>query len=133
MIIFWSVHSRNSIDGSGYVLNSYVSFDNNYSNAFWDGQRMTYGDGSGNSSPYTALDIAGHEITHGLTTNTANLVYQDESGALNESFSDIFGISIEFVAKPAVANWELGEDLGFVIRNMQNPNAEGDPDTLFWN
>ncbi|MDG1475974.1 MAG: M4 family metallopeptidase, partial [Vicingaceae bacterium] len=128
---FLNVHGRNSIDGNGFILNSYVSFDNNFSNAFWDGQRMTYGDGNGNNTPYTALDIAGHEITHGLTTNTANLVYQDESGALNESFSDIFGISIEFVAKPSQANWELGEDLGFVIRNMQNPNAEGDPDTYF--
>lgn len=128
---FFDVHSRNSIDDNGYILTSYVSYDNNFSNAFWDGQRMTYGDGNGNGTPYTALDIAGHEITHGLTTNTADLVYQDESGALNESFSDIFGISIEFVAKPAVANWELGEDLGFVIRNMQNPNAQGDPDTYF--
>jgi Zn-dependent metalloprotease len=128
---FFNLHGRNSIDDNGYVLTSYVSYDNAYSNAFWDGQRMTYGDGSGNNTPFTALDIAGHEITHGLTTNTADLVYQDESGALNESFSDIFGISIEFVAKPAVANWELGEDLGFVIRNMQNPNAQGDPDTYF--
>ena len=128
---FFNVHGRNSIDDNGFILTSYVSYDNNFSNAFWDGQRMTYGDGSGNNTPYTALDIAGHEITHGLTTNTANLVYQDESGALNESFSDIFGISIEFVAKPAVANWELGEDLGFVIRDMQNPNAQGDPDTYF--
>lgn len=128
---FFNVHSRNSIDGNGFVLNSYVSFNNNFSNAFWDGSRMTYGDGSGNNTPYAALDVAGHEITHGLTSNTANLVYQDESGALNESFSDIFGISIEFVARPAQANWELGEDLGSPIRNMQNPNAEGDPDTYF--
>lgn len=128
---FYNVHGRNSIDGSGFILNSYVSYDNAYSNAFWDGQRMTYGDGNSNSTPYTALDIAGHEITHGLTDNTADLIYQGESGALNESFSDIFGISMEFVARPAQANWELGEDLGFVIRNMQNPNAEGDPDTYF--
>jgi len=128
---FFNVHNRNSIDGNGFVLNSYVSYDNGFSNAFWDGQRMTYGDGAGNNTPYTALDIAGHEVTHGLTSNTAALIYQDESGALNESFSDIFGMSIEFFAKPAQANWELGEDLGFALRNMQNPNAEGDPDTYF--
>ncbi len=128
---FWNEHGRNSIDGNGFTLVSHVHHDNNYSNAFWDGQRMTYGDGGSNNSPFTALDIAGHEIAHGLTTNTANLVYQAESGALNESFSDIFGNSVEFTARPAQASWQLGEDLGFVIRNMANPNAEGDPDTYF--
>lgn len=124
-------HSRNSIDGAGFQLNSYVHHDNNYANAFWDGQRMTYGDGSGNSSPLTALDIAGHEITHGLTSNTANLVYSAESGALNESFSDIFGNSVEFTERPSQASWLLGEDLGSPIRDMGNPNNGGDPDTYF--
>lgn len=126
-------HGRNSIDNAGFRLDSYVHYDNNYGNAFWDGQRMTYGDGSSGNSPFTALDIAGHEITHGLTTFTADLVYQDESGALNESFSDIFGVSVEFVARPGNANWLMGEDLGFTIRNMSNPNANGDPDTYFGN
>ena len=88
---FLNVHGRNSIDNNGFRLDSYIHHDDNYANAFWDGQRMTYGDGNGNNSPFTALDIAGHEITHGLTNMTANLVYKDESGALNESFSDIFG------------------------------------------
>ncbi len=124
-------HGRNSIDNAGFGLLSYVHYDVNFGNAFWDGQRMTYGDGSSGNSPFTALDIAGHEITHGLTTFTANLVYQDESGALNESFSDIFGVSVEFVARPSDANWLMGEDLGFTIRNMSNPNALGDPDTYF--
>lgn len=128
-------HGRNSIDGNGFALLSYVNYDNNYGNAYWDGQRMTYGDGNGNNTPYTAIDIAGHEITHGLTSNTADLVYQDESGALNESFSDIFGISIDFINRPGHpnANWILGEDLGFIIRNMEDPNSEGDPDTYFGN
>ncbi|MCB0401967.1 MAG: M4 family metallopeptidase [Flavobacteriales bacterium] len=124
-------HGRNSIDGAGFRLDSYVHYDNNFSNAFWDGAVMTYGDGSGNANPFTAIDIAGHEVTHGLTTNTANLVYQAESGALNESFSDIFGISIDFINRPGVADWVLGDDLGFVIRNMANPNSAGDPDTYF--
>jgi Zn-dependent metalloprotease len=128
---FLNKHSRNSINNAGFRLDSYVHYDVNYGNAFWDGQRMTYGDGSSGTSPFTALDIAGHEITHGLTTFTANLVYQDESGALNESFSDIFGVSVEFVARPTQSNWLMGEDLGFTIRNMQNPNAKGDPDTYF--
>lgn len=125
-------HGRNSIDNAGFRLDSYVHYDLNYGNAFWDGQRMTYGDGSSGNRPFTALDIAGHEITHGLTTFTANLVYQDESGALNESFSDIFGVSVEYVARPALANWIMGEDLGGTgIRNMANPNSKGDPDTYF--
>lgn len=125
-------HGRNSIDNAGFRLDSYVHYDLNYGNAFWDGTRMTYGDGNSGNSPFTALDIAGHEITHGLTTFTANLVYQDESGALNESFSDIFGVSVEYVARPALANWVMGEDLGGTgIRNMANPNSKGDPDTYF--
>ena len=130
---YMNFHGRNSIDGAGFALISHVHYDDQYGNAFWDGSRMTYGDGSGNATPYTAIDIAGHEVTHGLTTNTADLVYQDESGALNESFSDIFGISIDIINRPGHpnANWVLGEDLGFTIRNMANPNAEGDPDTYF--
>jgi bacillolysin len=128
---FLNEHGRNSIDGAGFALISHVHHDNNYQNAFWDGQRMTYGDGSGNNTPLTSLDIAGHEIAHGLTSNTANLVYQAESGALNESFSDIFGNSVERVARPSQFSWEVGEDLNWVIRNMANPNANGDPDTYF--
>ena len=128
---FFLEHGRNSIDNNGFQLNSYVHYDNNYFNAFWDGQRMTYGDGNNNATPLTAIDIAGHEITHGLTNFTANLVYQAESGALNESFSDIFGNSIERYARPTQNSWQVGEDLGIVIRNMQNPKAEGDPDTYF--
>ncbi len=122
-------HGRNSIDGNGFRLDSYVHHDNNYANAFWNGQYMTYGDGSGNNAPLTSLDIAGHEITHGLTSNSANLVYQNESGALNESFSDIFGNTIERWTRPSQYSWTLGEDLSWVIRDMSNPKAEGDPDT----
>jgi len=128
---FLDRHSRNSIDGNGYNLLSYVHYDVAYANAFWDGQRMTYGDGDGNWSALTALDIAGHEITHGLTTNTADLVYQDESGALNESFSDIFGVSIEWYANPSAGDWLMGEDIGSHLRSMEDPNSKGDPDTYF--
>ncbi len=126
---FLNKHNRNSIDGNGHVLVSYIHYDVNYGNAFWDGFRMTYGDGSNGNSPFTTLKISGHEITHGLTQNSAGLVYQDESGALNESFSDIFGKSIESYARPNNTNWILGSDLGFVMRNMSNPNQAGDPDT----
>lgn len=130
---YLNVHSRNSIDGNGFRLDSYVHHDNNYSNAFWDGSVMTYGDGSGNNAPLTSIDIAGHEITHGLTTNTAGLIYQNESGALNESFSDIFGNSIERVTRPTQYDWTLGEDLNWVIRDMEDPNSQGDPHTYMGN
>lgn len=107
---YWTKFGRNSINNQGLKLMSYVHYDNNYANAFWDGQRMTYGDGNGGSTgPLTALDIIAHEITHGVTSYTAELIYQNESGALNESFSDIFGVSVEWFAKPAQANWTMGK------------------------
>ena len=130
---FLNEHGRNSIDGAGFTLNSYVHYDNSYANAFWDGSRMTYGDGSGSWSPLTALDIAAHEIGHGLCNFTANLVYQDESGALNESFSDIWGAAIENHARPTNWNWLIGEDIGSALRSMSNPNAAGDPRHVFRN
>ncbi len=126
---FLTQHNRNSIDGNGFKLKSYIHYDVNFGNAFWDGTAMTYGDGATGSNPYTSLDIVAHEITHGLTTNTAGLIYSYESGALNESFSDIFGTSTEWFAKPNQANWTIGEDAGSAFRNMANPNSVGDPDT----
>ncbi|WP_294331790.1 M4 family metallopeptidase [uncultured Chryseobacterium sp.] len=123
---------RKSIDNNNFGIKSYVHYSTNYFNAFWDGARMTYGDGSSSTNggkPLTALDVCGHEIAHGMTSKTANLAYQRESGALNEGFSDIFGNSIELWARPAQASWKLGEDFSYVIRDMANPNAYGQPDT----
>lgn len=130
---FNDMHGRNSIDGAGFALNSYVHYGTNYVNAFWDGTRMTYGDGNGGApyTPLTSLDIAGHEITHGLTNFTAGLIYYGESGALNESFSDIFGTAIENFARPGDWDWLLSADIGGVFRSLENPNAFGDPDTYF--
>lgn len=135
-------YNRNSINNAGFALNSYVHANlvgfglGSNANAFWDGQRMTYGDGNFNISPLVALDVAGHEIIHGLTTFSADLIYASESGALNESFSDIFGTAIEFFARPNRANWTIGEDIGSAFRSMSNPNTFGDPDTYgeptFW-
>lgn len=126
-------HGRNSIDGNGYMLRSYVHYSTNYVNAFWNGQVMTYGDGNGGSYDFmTALDVCGHEITHGLISATANLAYQNESGALNESFADIMGNSIENFARPTQYSWRIGEDLtssGSGLRSMSNPGLFGDPDT----
>lgn len=124
-----SIHQRNSIDGIGFALRSYIHYGNQYNNAFWDGQRMTYGDGNGLNTPLTSIDIAGHEIAHGLTNFTAGLIYRSESGALNESFSDIFGASVENFGRPNNWNWLLGEDIGSAFRSLSDPNQFGDPDT----
>ncbi|MCX7861507.1 MAG: M4 family metallopeptidase [Bacteroidales bacterium] len=136
---FYTTFNRNSIDNNGFALYNYVhadlvgmGFPNNV-NAFWDGTRMTYGDGNATYSPLTTVDIVAHEITHGLTEFTANLVYADESGALNEGFSDIFATVIEFYAKPSQANWTLGEDIGVAFRSLANPNLFYDPDTYMGN
>jgi Zn-dependent metalloprotease/chitodextrinase len=126
-------HNRNSYNGAGAVIRSYVHYSSNYVNAFWDGQRMTYGDGDGvNYGPLVSLDIVSHEITHGVTEYSANLVYSYESGALNESFSDIFGEAVENFATGS-NDWQMGTDIGIggsgAIRSMDNPNAFNDPDT----
>lgn len=133
---YMNVHGRNSIDNAGLPLISFVHFDVNYGNAFWDGQEMTYGDGDGGTfnEPLTTIDITGHEITHGLTEYTAGLVYQDEPGGLNESFSDIFGVTIDNFGAGTTGTplWRIGEQCtssGNGIRLMSNPAAFGDPDT----
>ncbi len=130
---FLSKHGRDSYNGSGATIRSYVSYSSNYVNAFWDGSRMTYGDGNGTSyGPLVALDIVGHEITHGVVQFSADLVYSYESGALNESFADIFGECIENYAT-GTNDWYMGTDIGIggsgALRSMNNPNAFGDPDT----
>lgn len=132
---YWTQHNRNSINNNGFKLLSFVHYQTNYQNAFWDGQRMTYGDGNGGSYKiFTALDVCGHEITHGLTSNTGNLTYSYESGALNESYSDIFGTAIENYARPTQWDWRIGEDIvNGGLRSMANPGAYGDPDTYLGN
>ena len=134
---FLNTHGRNSFDNAGTILLSYVHYDANYSNAFWDGVRMSYGDGDGSTyTALTSLDVGGHEIAHGVTEYSANLVYQNESGALNESFSDIFGTAIEFFADQPNFDWFIGEDFdvnGNGFRSMSDPNSVGDPDTYLGN
>ncbi|MBC7426698.1 MAG: M4 family metallopeptidase, partial [Bacteroidia bacterium] len=134
-----SVHGRLSFDNNNAKIKSYVHYANAYNNAFWDGVEMTYGDGDGTTfTPLAALDVCGHEITHAVTSYTANLIYSYESGQLNESFSDIFGQTIEIWARPTQWDWKIGEDItpSFNgIRRMSNPNSNGQPDTYlgtFW-
>lgn len=125
--------NRNSFDNNGAKIRSYVHYRSNYVNAFWNGSVMTYGDGNGTSyTPLTSLDICGHEIAHAVTTNSAGLIYRNESGALNESFSDIFGNAIEYFADSTQFSWRMGEDImasASGLRNMANPKTHRDPST----
>jgi bacillolysin len=131
---FFNEHGRNSIDNSGFLLRNYVNANltgfgySNSDNAFWDGQRMTYGIGT-TFDPLVSIDVIAHEIGHGLDQFTSNLVYQNESGAIDESLSDIWGAMVEFYAAPEKQTYLLAEDIGFVIRSMSNPKSYGDPDT----
>lgn len=132
---YQSQFGRNSIDDAGLTLNSYVHYATNLVNAYWDGARMLYGDGNGiNYGPLVALDIVGHELTHGVTQYTSDLIYQGESGALNESFSDIFGETVENFAD-GPNDWQMATDIGIggsgAIRSMDNPNLYNDPDTYY--
>ena len=136
---FFKNFGRNSYDGNGAKIRSYIHFKSNYVNAFWNGYVMTYGDGNGSSwSPLTSVDICGHEVTHAITTNSAGLIYRYESGALNESFSDIFGNAIEYFTDSTKFSWRIGEDItssGNGLRNMARPNDLRDPDTykgIYW-
>ncbi|MFE4357366.1 M4 family metallopeptidase [Kitasatospora sp. NPDC056800] len=125
---------RNGIKNNGVGATSRVHYGSNYVNAFWDDSCfcMTYGDGSGNTHPLTELDVAGHEMSHGVTSATANLNYSGESGGLNEATSDIFGTMVEFYAnlpsdKP---DYLIGELIningdGTPLRYMDKPSKDG--------
>ena len=148
---YQTVHGRNGINGSSgpgtttaaansgiSLLVSRVHFGVSYNNAFWNGSVMTYGDGDGSSfSPLVTTDIAGHEMTHGVTQFTANLTYSNESGALNEAVSDIFGAMVERNSRGGVVSsdtWKIGEQAytpatsGDALRYMDNPTRGNQPD-----
>nr|WP_240449414.1 M4 family metallopeptidase [Streptomyces harenosi] len=129
-----NVHGRNGIRGDGTAAYSRVHYGNNYVNAFWSDSCfcMTYGDGSGNVNPLTSIDVAAHEMTHGLTSVTARLVYSGESGGLNEATSDIFGTTVEFYANNSsdVGDYLIGEEIdlngdGTPLRYMDKPSKDG--------
>jgi Zn-dependent metalloprotease len=129
---YFQLFGRNSIDNKGLPIIQYVHYDKGYDNAYWDGRRMVYGDGDGIvfTSFTSDIDITGHELTHGVTENEANLDYENQSGALNESFSDIFGIMIkqrfnnQDVKK---SNWLIGEKVmigaKYALRSMKAPGT----------
>jgi len=135
---YLNTYGRRGIDGNGFPIVSRVHYGSNYNNAFWNGKNMTYGDGDNFVfSPLVSLDVAGHEITHGLTEFTADLIYANESGASNESFSDIFGAAVEFYTGERAGrqpDYLVGEDIFLIpdavpgFRNMQDPLEDNDPD-----
>ncbi|MET8292075.1 M4 family metallopeptidase [Streptomyces sp. NPDC048448] len=125
---------RSGIKNNGVGAYSRVHYGSSYVNAFWDDSCfcMTYGDGSGNTHPLTSLDVAGHEMSHGVTSNTAGLNYTGESGGLNEATSDIFGTGVEFYAANTSdpGDYLIGEKIningdGTPLRYMDKPSKDG--------
>lgn len=139
--LYFEVYGRNSIDGRGMRLDSSVHYGRAYDNAFWDGAQMVYGDGDGKLfERFTAsVDVIGHELTHGVTAREANLDYEGEPGALNESFSDVFGSLVKqrvLGQSAAEADWLIGEGLftprvrGVALRSMKAPGSAYDDPVL---
>jgi Zn-dependent metalloprotease len=134
---FKQILNRDSIDNRSMDLVLNVHFGNKYNNAFWDGDEMTFGDGDGVifSGFARSLDVVGHELAHGVTQFSSGLIYQDESGALNEHFSDVFGTAItQWVnqERPEDADWLIGDEImgpdlfGEALRSMRNPGTAYD-------
>jgi hypothetical protein len=139
--LYQEVFGRNSIDGAGLPLVASVHYDDNYDNAFWNGAEMVFGDGDGTVflSFTRSLDVIGHELTHGVTESTAKLDYQGQSGALNESVSDVFGSLVKQRAlgqNAEQADWLIGAELlapgvgGVALRSMKAPGTAYDDPRL---
>jgi len=135
--LYWDVYGRNSIDDNGMDLIGTVHYDTGYDNAFFDGTQMVFGDGDGTYfNRFTiSIDVMGHELTHGVTAATCGLEYQDQSGALNESISDVFGSLVKqrFLNQTAdQADWLIGAGLwtsnvnGVALRSMKAPGTAYD-------
>jgi Zn-dependent metalloprotease len=141
--LYYNIYNRNSIDDKGLKLDSTVHYQKGYDNAFWNGQQMVYGDGDEDLpvserlfNRFTiALDVIGHELTHGITQYTANLAYWQQPGALNESLSDVFGSLVkQYQNKQSAseADWLIGQGLftsnvhGVALRSMKAPGTAYD-------
>ena len=138
---FWKVLGRDSIDNQGFALIGSVHYGQDYENAFWNGAQMVFGDGDGEIfERFTrSLDVIGHELTHGVIESEAGLVYANQSGALNESISDVFGVLIKqhvLGQTAAEADWLVGADLltprikGIGLRSMAHPGTAYDDPLL---
>jgi Zn-dependent metalloprotease len=126
---FFLNFKRDSYDNEGADLVATVHYGQDYLNAFWNGRQMVFGDG------FTVDDVTAHELTHAVTEHEANLIYRNQSGALNESFSDIFGEIVDQINGKGTDNsgvaWLMGEDLPIgPIRDMSDPPDYGDPDKV---
>jgi Zn-dependent metalloprotease len=145
--LYNDVYERNSIDGNGLRLDSTVHYQQGYDNAFWNGQQMVYGDGDENLpaaqrlfNRFTiAIDVIGHELTHGVTQYEAKLIYSNQPGALNESMSDVFGSLVkqrQLGQTAAQADWLIGQGLftanvnGQALRSMKEPGTAYDDPVL---
>jgi Zn-dependent metalloprotease len=139
--LYWDVYHRDSIDDAGLPLNGYVHYGSGYDNAFWDGQEMVFGDGDGELfNRFTiSIDVIGHELTHGVTEHEVGLTYHGQSGALNESVSDVFGSLVKQRAlgqKADEADWLIGAGLlapgvqGVALRSMKDPGTAYDDPVL---
>ncbi|MGW4060011.1 M4 family metallopeptidase [Amycolatopsis sp. NPDC004747] len=141
--LYWAAYGRDSIDNAGNDLVGSVHFGQDYDNAFWDGRQMVFGDGDGQYfNRFTiAVDIMGHELTHGVTAHQADLEYQDQPGALNESISDVFGSLVKQHAHhppqtAEEADWLIGAGLftaavhGTALRSMKDPGSAYDDSVL---
>lgn len=131
---FSGTHGRNGIFGDGRGVPSRVHYGSAYVNAFWDGSQMTYGDGRNNQWPLVSIDVAGHEMAHGVTENVVEggLTYSGESGGLNEATSDIFGAMVEFSAQNQTdpGDYDIGEKINIrgdnkPLRYMYKPSLDG--------
>jgi Zn-dependent metalloprotease len=138
---YWDVFDRNSIDDEGLPLDATVHYGQDYDNAFWNGERMVFGDGDGDLfNRFTiSLDVIGHELTHGVTEDEAKLTYLYQPGALNESMSDVFGSLIkQYQHKQTAkqADWLIGQGLftkkvhGVALRSMKAPGTAYDDPVL---
>jgi len=137
--LYWSVYQRDSINNAGMDLLATVHYGSHYNNAFWNGSQMVFGDGDGTLfNRFTiAIDVMGHELTHGVTGATAKLVYSNQPGALNESISDVFGSLVKqrsLGQTAAQGDWLIGAGLlaagvnGVALRSMKAPGtAYNDP------
>jgi Zn-dependent metalloprotease len=141
--LYWNVFHRNSLDDNGLDLAATVHYERDYDNAFWNGEQMVFGDGDGRFfNRFTiAVDVIGHELTHGVTQFTAALEYHDQPGALNESISDVFGSLVkQYTSEPkqtaADADWLIGFGLftqavrGVALRSMKAPGTAYDDPKL---
>lgn len=134
---YWDQFKRDSIDDQGLPLHGWVHYGKDYDNAFWDGSEMVFGDGKMFDRFTKSLDVIGHELTHGVTEKEAGLQYLNESGALNESISDVFGTLVKQYKLGQNADqgdWLIGADIilpgfaGKALRSMANPGTAWDGD-----